>query len=174
MVRLGQLQVEVARQARLGTISTFFPQIGSTLTNFYFNKFMGELLQVTGPLGATRTAALPLAGKDQTLIAVTATQPITPLSQIRELYKINLADERIARAKAGMPVREAASKVERAYYELLVAQRQLDFANVKAAESENKWPVAGSSAAIPVPSDGHDEELIEISNALTIATTKET
>jgi outer membrane protein TolC len=173
MARLGQLQVEVARQTRLGTMSTFFPQIGSTFTNFHFNKFMGELLQVTGPLGNTRTASLPLAGKDQTLVAVTATQPITPLFQIRELYKINLADERIARAKAGMPVPETASKVEKAYYELLVAQRQLDFAKAKATEGANKWLVASSSAAIPVASAGHDEELIEISNALAIATTKE-
>ena len=31
--RLGQLQVEVARQTRLGTLSTFFPQIGSTFSN---------------------------------------------------------------------------------------------------------------------------------------------
>ncbi len=173
MARLGQLQVEVARQARLGTLSTFFPQIGSTFTNFHFNKFMGELIPITGPRGNSVTASLPLAGQDQTLVAVTATQPITPLFQIRELYKINLADERIARAKAGMPVPETASKVEKAYYELLVAQRQLDFAKVKATESANKWLVASSSAAIPVASAGHDEELVEISNALAIATAKE-
>jgi hypothetical protein len=37
MVRLGQLQVEVARQTRLGTLSTFFPQIGSTFSNMRFN-----------------------------------------------------------------------------------------------------------------------------------------
>ncbi|MGA7222839.1 MAG: hypothetical protein WBX16_08275, partial [Candidatus Acidiferrales bacterium] len=46
LVRLGQLQVEVARQNRLGTLSTFFPQIGSSLENMHFNKFMGQELQV--------------------------------------------------------------------------------------------------------------------------------
>jgi outer membrane protein TolC len=174
MVRLGQLQVDVARQTRLGTMSSFFPQIGSSFANMHFNKFMGQLLQVTGPLGNTRTLGVPLTGKDQTLVAVTATQPITPLFQLRELYKINLADERIARGKAGMPVSGTASKVEKAYYELLVAQRQLAFARVKATQSENKWLVASSSSsAIPVASAGHDEELIEISNALAIATTRE-
>lgn len=173
MVRLGQLQVEVARQTRLGTMSSFFPQIGSSFENMHFNKFMGQLLQVTGPLGNTRTASFPLAGQNQTLVAVTATQPVTPLFQLRELYKINLADERIARGKAGMPVSETASKVEKTYYELLVAQRQLAFARVKATQAENKWLVASSSPAIPVASPGHDEELIEISNALAIATTRE-
>src|SRR5208282_5195067 len=108
--------------------------------------------------------------QNQTLVAVTATQPITPLFQLKELYKINLADERIARAKAGMPVSETASKVEKAYYELLVAQRQQAFAKVKTRETENKWLVA--SSATPVPSDSHDEELIETSNTLAIATTK--
>ena len=173
MVRLGELQVEVARQTRLGTVSSFFPQIGSSFENMHFNKFMGQLIQITGPLGNVRSLGAPLLGKNQTFVAVTATQPITPLFQLRELYKINLADERIARAKAGMPVAETASKVEKAYYELLVAQRQLAFAKVKATESENKWMVASSSSAIPVASVGHDEELIEISNTLAIATTRE-
>src|SRR5208282_2456175 len=54
-----------------------------------------------------------LVGQNQTLVAVTATQPITPLFQLHQLYKINLADERIARAKAGMPVSETAGKVEK-------------------------------------------------------------
>lgn len=173
MVRLGQLQVEVARQTRLGTASSFFPQIGSSFENMHFNKFMGQLIPITGPLGNTRALGVPLLGKNQTFVAVTATQPITPLFQLRELYKINLADERIARAKAGMPAAETASKVEKAYYELLVAQRQLAFAKVKASESENKWLVATNSSAIPLASAGHDEELIEISNALAIATTRE-
>ena len=171
MVRLGQLQVEVARQTRLGTESTFFPQIGSTFENFHFNKFMGQRLQVIGPLGNTRGFGVPLTGKDQTLVAVTATQPITPLFQLRELYKINLADERIARAKAGMPVSETANKVEKNYYELLVAQRQLDFAKVKATETGNKWLLASTSAT-PVASGSHEEELIETSNALAVATTR--
>ena len=171
MVRLGQLQVEVAKQTRLGTESSFFPQIGSIFENLHFNKFMGKELLIQRPLaGTTTTVGLPLLGKDETVVAVTATQPITPLFQLKELYKINLADERIARAKAGMPVSETASKVEKAYYELLVAQRQLAFTRAKAIETGNKWLVA--SSARPVTSDSQDEELIETSNALAIATTR--
>ena len=172
MVRLGQLQVEMARQTRLGTLSTFFPQIGSDFSNFHFNKFMGQRLEITRPIaGSTATVGLPLVGKDQTLVAVTGTQPITPLFQLRELYKINLADENIARAKAGMPISETASNIEKAYYGLLVAQRQLVLTNVKATETANKWLVAGNPASA-VAAPGHDEELIEASNALAIATTK--
>jgi outer membrane protein TolC len=171
MVRLGQLQVEVARQTRLGTVSTFFPQIGSVFDNIHFNKLMGKELEVQRPItGGTSTIALPLVGQNQTLVAVTATQPITPLFQLRELYKINLADERIARAKAGMPVSETARKVEKAYYELLVAQRQLVLTKLKATETGNKWLLASNS--MPLTSDSHDEALIETSNALAIATTK--
>jgi outer membrane protein TolC len=172
MVRLGRLQVEVAHQTRLGTMSTFFPQIGSVFDNLHFNKLMGKELAVQHPItGGTSTIALPLVGQNQTLVAVTATQPITPLFQLKELYKINLADERIARAKAGMPVSETASKVEKAYYELLVAQRQLVLTKLKATETENKWLLA-SNSAMPLTSDSHDEALIETSNALAIATTK--
>ncbi len=172
LVRLGQLQVEVARQTRLGTQSSFFPQIGSTFENLHFNKFMGEVLDVHRPIeGGTGTVGVPLVGQNQTLVAVTATQPITPLFQLRELYKINLADERIAKAKAGMPVSETASKVEKSYYDLLVAQRQFAFAKAKASETGNRWLVASSSGT-PVTSDGHDEELLQASNALAIASTK--
>jgi outer membrane protein TolC len=172
LVRLGQLQVEVAKQARLGTKSSFFPQVGASFENFHFNKFMGQLLQVNRPiLGTTTTVGLPLVGQNQTLLAVTATQPITPLFDLHQLYKIGLADERIARAKAGMSVSETANKVEKNYYELLVAQRQLAFVKAKATETGNKWLLA-SNSAMPVTSAGHDEELMETSNALAIAVAK--
>lgn len=172
MVRLGQLQVEVARQNRLGTRSMFFPQIGSAAANVHFNKFMGEEFEVLRPVKGTLVAiGVPLTAKDQTLVDVTATQPITPLLQIRELYKIGLADERIAKAKARMPVSEAAAKVEKAYYDLLVAQRQLAFTKLQARETENKWLQAGNSMK-PVGLASHDEELIATSNGLAMATTK--
>jgi len=171
MVRLGMLQVEVARQARMGTVSTFFPAINSTFSNFHFNKFMGQEVAVTGPLGNTRSVGLPLLGKNQTLVAVTATQPITPLFQLQQLYKINVADERIAEIKAGTPVAETSSRVEKAFYELLVAQKQLAFAKVKARETGDKWLVA-STSAIPIAPASQEEDLIESSNTMAAAVTK--
>ena len=166
LVRLGQLQVEVARQNRLGAFSTFFPQIGSGFENMHFNKFMGQQLQV-----ANRTLGLPLAGKNQTFIDVTVTQPITPLFQIYQLYKIAQADETIARAKAGLPPTQVAANVEKNFYGLLVAQRMLTVAEAKAKLSENKWLLANNSS-VPVGSIDGDEALMGATKELATATSK--
>ena len=93
MAHLAQLQVEAARQHRLGAESDYFPKLSSTLTNFHFNKFMGEEFSVERPVrGGTITAQIPLAGKDQTLFAITAAQPITPLLKLHEVVNIARAD----------------------------------------------------------------------------------
>src|SRR6202041_653540 len=168
MAHLAQLQVEAARQHRLGTESDYFPKISSTLTNFHFNKFMGEEFAVERPVrGGTITAQIPLAGKDQTLIAVTAAQPITPLFKLREVVNIARADERTAMAKAGMPV-ETASNVEKGYYGLLVAQRELEVAKANAAVLRNKQLLASNAAMLP----NHPEDDSEAARALVIAGSK--
>jgi outer membrane protein TolC len=165
MAHLAQLQVEAAKQHRLGAESDYFPKISSTLTNFHFNKFMGEEFAVERPVrGGTITAQIPLAGKDQTLIAVTAAQPITPLFKLREVVNIARADERTAMAKAGMPV-ETASNVEKSYYALLVAQRQLEVAKANAAVLRNKQLLASNAVMLP----NHDEDNSEAAKALVIA-----
>ena len=157
--------MEAARQHRLGAESDYFPKISSTLTNFHFNKFMGEEFAVARPVrGGTTTAEIPLAGKDQTLVAVTAAQPITPLFKLREVVNIARADERTAMAKAGMPV-ETASNVEKSYYALLVAQRQLEVAKANAAVLRNRQLLASNAAMLP----NHDEDNAEAAKALVIA-----
>lgn len=166
MVRLGQLQVEVARQNRLGAFSTFFPQIGSGFENMHFNKFMGQELQT-----ASRSLSLPLAGQNQTFLDVTVAQPITPLFQIYQLYKIAQADETIARAKAGIPPTQVAANVEKNFYGLLVAQRLLTVAEAKAKLSESKWLLANNSS-VPVGSIDGDETLMEATKELATATSK--
>ena len=159
MAHLAQLQVEAARQHRLGAESDYFPKISSTLTNFHFNKFMGKEVTVQRPIaGETTTAGVPLAGKDQTLVAVTAAQPITPLFKLREVVNIARADEHVAMAKAGMPF-ETASNVEKAYYGLLVAQRQLDIARANAGVLRNKQLLASNAAMLP----NHEEDDSEAS-----------
>jgi len=57
------------------------------------------------------------------------------------------------------------------HFEIGCKDTALDFAKVKATETANKWLVA-SSSKMPVASGGHDDELIEASNAMTIATTR--
>ena len=50
MAHLAQLQVEAAKQNRLGAESDYFPKISSTFANFHFNKFMGEEFAVARPI----------------------------------------------------------------------------------------------------------------------------
>ncbi len=167
--RLEEFQVEAARQHRLGVRSDFFPKLGADFANLHYNKFMGQQIQIVRPIaGTTASISAPLIGKDETLVAASATQPITPLFKLRRVYDIARADERIARAKAGMPVAETSAKVEKDYYQLLIAQRQLDFSRASAKSFENKWLQASSST--PTGLAGHQEDLLEMSKALAVAT----
>jgi outer membrane protein TolC len=148
MAHIAALGVEAAKQHREGAESDYFPKISSTLTNFHFNKFMGQEVTIQRPFqGGTLTAGLPLAGKDQTLIALTAAQPLTPLFKLHEVVNIARADERLAMAKAGMPV-ETAANVEKDYYALLVAQRQLVVAKANAQAIRNKTLLASTAATL--------------------------
>jgi outer membrane protein TolC len=70
--------------------------------------------------------------QDQTSVNVSVVQPITPIFAVRQLVKIARADENIARAKAGMPVAEQVSLVEKNYFDLLIAQRELVSAGAEA------------------------------------------
>ena len=168
MAHLAQLQVEAAKQHRLGAESDYFPKISSTFANDHFNKFMGQEVTIRRPIaGGTVTAGLPLVGKDLTLVALTAAQPITPLFKLREVVNIARADERVAMAKAGMPV-ETASNVEKDYYALLVAQRQLEVAKGNAGALRNKQLVASNVAMLP----NHDDHNSEAAKALVIAESK--
>ena len=168
MAHLAQLQVEAAKQHRLGAESDYFPKISSTLTNFHFNKFMGQEITIQRRIaGGTVTGGLPLAGKDQTLVAVTAAQPITPLLKLREVVNIARADERAAMAKAGIPV-ENASNVEKDYYALLVAQRQLEVARANGTVLRNTELLASNAAMLP----NREGDNSEAAKAMVIAKSK--
>jgi outer membrane protein TolC len=167
LARLGQLSVEAARQHRLAAEGDYLPKISSTAENFHFNKFMGEEITVTHPVhGGTTTAGLPLLGKDQTLVSLTAAQPLTPIFKVQQGVAVARADERTALARAGMPV-ETADDVEKDYYDLLVAERELDMARANAELMHSKRLVASNGAppagAMPGdPAEGMiaDKELI--------------
>jgi len=134
------LAVEAARYRRLAAQADFFPKVGATLVNIHFNKFMGDQIQIVN-----QTIPVPLLNKDQTLVALTVTQPVTPLFKVREGVNIARADERIARAKAGMPVAEINSGIERLYYTLLIAQRQFIAAEANVKLHEKKLQLASAS-----------------------------
>src|SRR5258708_28792382 len=105
LARLAHLGVEAAKQHREGVQADYFPKVGLILSNFHFNKFMGQEIQVRRPsAGGTAALAVPLLNKNETLLPATAAQPITPPFKIREVVNLARADERIARPKAGIPV----------------------------------------------------------------------
>jgi outer membrane protein len=126
LVRVGELQVEAARQHRLGVKSLYFPNIGVQADYLHLTENPGEILTIQRPLTGT-LLSLPVQAvfQDNYAVNVVVTQPITQLFGVRQLVKIARADENIARAKAGMPVTEVAQQVEKTFFELLIAQREL-------------------------------------------------
>jgi outer membrane protein TolC len=126
LARLGELQVEAARQHRLAVKSMYFPAISAQFLNLHMSETPGELLTFQRPLvGSLITVPVGVVFQDQTIFNAVITQPITQLFGVRQLVKIARADENIARAKAGMPVAEVARQVEKNFFDLLIAQREL-------------------------------------------------
>jgi outer membrane protein TolC len=141
LVRLGELQVEAAKQHRLGVQAQYFPNLSTSYTGLHFNKQPGQVLT----LADGRQVSVNIINKDQNFVNLLAVQPVTPLFSIYQLAKIARADENIARAKAGMPVAEIASRVEKNFFELLVAQRELISASADAKKIQAKWLTATNS-----------------------------
>jgi len=168
MIRLGQLQVESAKQHRLGVQSMYFPNIGGQLENLHFNKNTGPVLTLNR-LGAT--VPVNIIRRDQTAFNFSAVQPITPLFAIHQLVKIAGADENIARSKAGMPVAEIASNVEKNYFDLLVAQRELISSEAETRKIEAKW-LSASTAGVTSISAEQEKDIINVKKAVVLSRSK--
>jgi len=158
LVRLAELQVRVAKEHRLGVQSLYFPNISGQLENLHFNKNTGPVLTLDR-LG--RILPVDIIGKNQTAYNFSAVQPLTPLFAVHQLVKIARADENIARAKAGMPVAETAGKVEKNYFDLLIADRELVSAEADSKKIQMKWLSASNSGAPSISS----EQLKDINGA---------
>lgn len=169
LARLGELQVEAAKQHRLGAQGDYFPQIGTTLYNMHFNKQPGEVL--TSPI-LGKIVPVNIITKNETAFNVSATQPITPLFAIYQLVKIARADENIARAKAGLPIKEIANRVERNYFDLLVAQRELAGTKASAEKIHAKW-LRASNSATPGISAEEETEVAAADKAVLLASSRE-
>ncbi|HWY58557.1 MAG TPA: TolC family protein [Terriglobales bacterium] len=165
LVHLGELQVEAAKQHRLGVQSLYFPNLSSQFDNLHFNKHPGEVFALQGPLGRQHQVAVNIFDKNETVVNLSVVQPLTPLMAIHQLVKIARADENIARAKAGMPVTEAASRVEKTYYDLLVAQRELVSAEAESKKIQGKWLTASSSGITSVSTE-QEKDMITAEKAI--------
>lgn len=165
LVRLGELQVEAAKQHRLGVEAQYFPNLSSSYVGLHFNKHPGDVLTLQGPLLGQRQVAVNIINKDENTVNLLAVQPITPLFAIHQLVKIAQADENIARAKAGMPVAETAMNVERTFFELLVAQRELTSAQADARRIQTRWLTASSSGVASISTE-QEKEMISAEKAV--------
>src|SRR5271169_6330531 len=161
LVKLGQLQVEAAKQHRLGLQGLYFPNLGSQFDNLHFNKHPGQVATLEGPLGNQRTVAVNIFEKNETVVNLSAVQPVTPLLAIHQLVKIARADENIARSKAGMPVAEVASKVEKNYFDLLAAEQELISSEADARKIKAKWLTA-SNAGVSSISTEQETDMISV------------
>jgi outer membrane protein TolC len=152
--RLGQLQVEAAEQHRLGVKSNYYPNIAAQAYGLRLSSSPGELLTVQRPLtGSFLSVPVNIIDQGQFAVNVAALQPITPLFAVRQLVKIARADENIARAKAGMPVTEQASIVEKSYFDLLIAERELISAGSEAKKVQAKWMAVSDSGTARISTE---------------------
>jgi len=167
LVRLGQLSVETAKQHRLGVQAQYFPALSSSYLGLHFNKHPGEVI-------ALRTGgqvAVNIINKDQNTVNLMAAQPITPLFSIYQLAKIARADENIAKAKAGMPVAETAMNVEKTFFDLLVAQRELTSAEAGSKKIQAKW-LSASNSGKPFVSTAQETEMLGAEKEVLLSTSK--
>ena len=168
LARLAQLTVESAKQHRLGLQADYFPKIGATFANLHYSEFLGQVLTVRRPLvGSTIQVPVPLFSQNQTVAAVTFIQPITPLFQVYQAVRIARADERIAMAKAGIPISTNSSdiEIEAAYFKLLIAQRRLTLAELRVRGTE-KQRLYAATAIEAVDAPGRNTESLEARKTL--------
>jgi outer membrane protein TolC len=154
--------------------SDYFPRVGAYLVNIHYNKFMGDTIQLfrRGIIFPTVSRNVPLFDKDQTFVGPTVTQPLTPLFKVHEAVRIAKADERIAQAKANAVSIQLAADVERAYFDLLIAQRRQSEASANVEMAERRLQIASAAAA---PVDGvveRETALLEAKKALLAASDK--
>jgi outer membrane protein len=168
LARLAALQVRVAKEHRLGVQSMYFPNIGGQFENLHLNKNTGPVLTLDR-LGLA--VPINIIGKNQTAFNFSAIQPVTPLFAVHQLVKIARSDETIARAKAGAPASETASKVETNYFSLMIAQRELVSAEADSRNIQAKWLSASSSGA-PRVSTQQETDMIGAEKAVMLATSK--
>jgi len=166
---LAKLNVAAARYHRQATQADYFPKVGSELVNLHFNKFLGQQFVLRNTL---RT--IPLFNQNQSIFAVTVTQPVTPLFKVHEAVKIARADERIAQAKADAVAAQVAADVEHTYFSLLVAQRRQAGAEIKVKMMSSPVQIASVAAPPLELTTERQTALLEATKALVIANSQVT
>jgi outer membrane protein len=158
---IAQLGINAAKYHRQAAQADYFPKLNADFLNLHFNKFMGQTIQLL-----RRDASLPLFGKDWTAVALTFTQPVTPLLQVRQAVAVARADEEIARAKGAQLAAQTSENVERVYFELLIANRRQTIAQKKVEAGQNTQQLASTVAMQTRNVVDHDAAFLEASKEL--------
>jgi len=161
---VAQLGINAAKYHRQAAQADYFPKLNADFTNLHYNKFLGQTIQLFH-----RDVALPLFGKDWTAVALTVTQPVTQLLQVRQAVTVARADEQIARAKGAQLAAQTAENVERLYFELLIANRRQTIAQKKLeALQQNTQQLANNVVMTTGKVLEHDTAFLEASKELVI------
>jgi outer membrane protein TolC len=171
LARLGQLSIEAARQHVIGAKADYLPKISATVANLHYSEFLGQVLTLRRPLtGGLLQVPVPILTQNQTVVAVTFVQPITPILQVYQLVKIARADERIAMAKAGVSVARNIrdSQLEETYFRLLIAQRRLASAELKIGNPDAR-PLYASASIHLASAPAQDLELVDAQKTVLMA-----
>ena len=171
LARLGQLSIDTAKQHRLGLQADYLPKFSATFVNLHFTEFLGQVISIRRPLaGSLAQIPVPLFSQNQTIVALTFVQPITPLFKVYQAVQIARADERIAMAKAGFAVTKNVSdtELEEAYFKLLIAQRRLVLAESKLRSIE-KGPMYAAISSQSLRTPDREPDFVEAKNALATA-----
>jgi len=158
---VGQLGINAAKYHRQAAQADYFPKLNADFINQHYNKFMGQTIQIFH-----REAAVPLFGKDWTAVALTVTQPVTQLLQVRQAVTVARADEQIARAKGAQLTAQTSENVERLYFELLIANRRQAIAQKKVEALQNTQQLASKVAMQTRNEVDHDAAFLEASKEL--------
>jgi outer membrane protein TolC len=133
LVRLGELQLEAARQHVLGVKSLYFPSVSTQADYLHLTESPGQIFSVQRPFtGGLLSVPVQAVLQNPLAVNVVVTQPITQIFGVHQLVKIARADENVAKAKAGLPVTEVSQEVEKTFFELLIAQRELSATGAEA------------------------------------------
>jgi hypothetical protein len=166
VARLSQLSVEASKQHRLAVEADYFPKFGATFANLHYSEFLGQLITVRRPIagGSLIQVPVPIFSQNQTIAVLTFTQPITPLFEVRQAVRVARADERIAMAKAGVPVSKNArnTELEETYFKLLIAHRRLMCSGPTQKVSEGR-PHYGGASIESVRTEAQKPQVVEAS-----------
>jgi outer membrane protein TolC len=162
---MSHLSVEAAKQHRLGVQADYFPKFTATFMNLHATDFLGRIVRVR-PLMDDIFIPVQVVNQNQTTAALTFVQPITPLLEVRQAVRIARADERIAMAKAAASVSKNTrdTEIEKTYFELLIAQRQLTSAEWKLRSDESR-PLYASASVDVVRVSGQEAGSMEARKA---------